>query len=167
MKKVKKEKKVQYFEGGLKNCKKDDCGCTCCDDDQVQEWTNEYFAFHERIKDHLTSHGVKITFTGDRVNFKNCSDGHNCKFIKYSLNKDIDPRPIDCKIYPFIVDWGSIDFNNKIVRLYYWDDDCPLVKMNKIPKEFKKEVENIIKRDFGFLFYGAQFKVQFLGKEKQ
>ncbi len=154
----------QYVEGKLEGCKKDSCEDTCCDDDQVEEWVNEYFAFHERIKDHLTSLGIKIKFIGDRVRFKNCSDGSKCKFLKHSLNKDLDPRPIDCKIYPFVVDWDSIDFNNKKVRLYYWDDSCPLVKNNSIPEEFKREVEMIIKRDFAVLFYGARFKVEFVDK---
>lgn len=135
---------------------------TCCDDDQVEEWVNEYFAFHERIKDHITSLGIKIRFAGDRVQFKNCFDGKRCKFLKYSLNKDIDPRPIDCKIYPFCVDWNSIDFNKKIVKLYYWDDSCPSVKNKVIPDDFRQEVETIIKRDFTVLFYGARFKVKFI-----
>jgi len=154
----------QYVEGMLEGCKKDSCEDTCCDDDEVEEWINEYFAFHERIKDYLTSLGIQINFMGDRVKFKNCSDGKRCKFLKYSLNKDVDPRPIDCKIYPFIVDWDSIDFDKKVVKLYYWDDDCPLVKNNSIPDEFKKEVETIIKRDFAVLFYGARFTVEFINE---
>lgn len=156
--------KEQYIEGGLEGCKKDFCEDTCCDDDEVEEWTNEYFAFHERIKDYLTSVGIKIEFIGDRVRFKNCSDGKHCKFLKHSLNKDIDPRPIDCKIFPFIVDWNSIDFDNKIVNLYYWDGSCPLVKNNSIPKEFRREIENIIKRDFAVLFYGARFTIKFINE---
>jgi hypothetical protein len=156
--------KKQYVEGLIKRCQKAKCACTCCDNDEVEEWLFEYFAFHERMKDHLTSIGIKIDFFGDRVRFTNCSDGKDCKFLKYSLNKDIDPRPIDCKIYPFVVDWPSIDFDNKIVRLYFWDKDCPLVKNNKISQEFKKEVENIIKRNFAVLFYNAQFKIKFSNK---
>ena len=39
--KSEKEKK-QFFEGKLKGCKKYNCGCSCCDDDQVEEWTNEF-----------------------------------------------------------------------------------------------------------------------------
>ena len=156
--------KEQFVEGKLEGCKKDSCEDTCCDDDQVEEWANEYFAFHERIKDHLASVGIKIEFIGDRIRFKNCSDGKRCKFLKHSLNKDIDPRPIDCKIYPFCVDWDSIDFDKKIVKLYYWESSCPLVKNNSIPINFRKEVENIIKRDFAVLFYGARFKVEFINE---
>lgn len=107
------DKNEQYMEGKLTGCKEADCECTCCDDDEVQEWIDEYFAFHERLKDHLKSLGIKINFTGDRVNFTNCSDGKKCKFLKYSTNKDVDLRPIDCKIFPFIVDWDSIDFDKK------------------------------------------------------
>ncbi len=154
----------QYIEGQLKGCSRDSCKETCCDDDEVQEWVNEYFAFHERIKGHLISKGIQIKFNGDRVNFKNCSDGKECKFLKYSLNKDVDSRPIDCKIYPFVVDWDSIDFDKKTVRLHYWDDSCSLVKTNSVPKEFRNEVENIIKRDFALLFYGARFSVEFVDK---
>jgi len=84
--------------------------------------------------------------------------------LKYALNKDIDPRPIDCKIYPFVVDWDTIDFDKKIVKLYYWDNTCQLVKEKKIPKEFKKEVEHIIKRDFAHLFWGTKFKIEFVNK---
>ena len=153
--------KKQYVEGELKGCKKHECPQTCCDDDQVEEWVNEYFAFHERMKEHLLSLGIKIHFVRDRVRFTNCSNGKECKFLKHSLNKDIDPRPIDCKIYPFVVDWGTIDFNNKIVKLNYWDDTCPLIKNNGITKEFKKEVETILKRDFAVLFYGARFDIKF------
>jgi hypothetical protein len=156
--------KTQYKEGLIKNCKKVKCSCSCCDDDQVQEWANEYFAFHERIKDYLISKGIKIVFKGDRVWFRNCSDGKNCKFIDISTNKDIDLRPIDCKIYPYVVDWDTIDFDNKIVNLYFWDNDCPLVRENKIPDKFQEEVKNIIKRDFYFLFYGTQFEVKFIKK---
>ena len=146
----------------MEGCKKSHCKDTCCDNDQVEEWVNEYFAFHERIKDYISSLGIKINFIRDRVRFKNCSDGKKCKFLEYSLNKDIDPRPIDCKIYPFAVDWDSIDFNRKIVKLYYWSNSCPLVKNNSIPLEFRKEVETIIKRDFAVLFYGARFTVKFV-----
>lgn len=148
----------------LIGCKKCLCENTCCDDDQVEEWINEYFAFHERIKDYLVSRGIKINFVGDRVRFLNCSDGKECKFLRYSLNKSIDPRPIDCKIYPFVVDWESIDFDKKIVKLYYWDNECPLVKTNTIPLKFRKEVETIIKRDFAVLFYGTRFRVKFIDK---
>jgi Fe-S-cluster containining protein len=158
------KKKAQYIEGLISGCERNDCQDTCCDDDQVEEWVNEYFAFHERMKDHLTSLGIKIEFAGDRVRFKHCTDGKRCKLLKYSLNKDVDPRPIDCKIFPFVVDWDSIDFDKKIVDLYYWDDSCPLVKENKIPGDFRKEVENIIKRDFAVLFYGARFAVNFKNK---
>ncbi|MFA4833804.1 MAG: hypothetical protein WC619_03070 [Patescibacteria group bacterium] len=154
----------QYIEGLIDGCKKNHCENTCCDDDQVEEWANEYFAFHERIKDHLTAAGINIKFIGDRVQFKNCTDGKLCKFLKYSLNKDIDPRPIDCKIFPFVVDWNSINFDKKIVKLYYWDESCPLIKDNSIPTKFRREVEIIIKRDFAVLFYGARFKVEFVNQ---
>jgi hypothetical protein len=79
-------------------------------------------------------------------------------------SKDVDPRPIDCKIFPFVVDWDAIDFDRKMVNLYYWDDSCPLVKNNSIPENFRKEVENIIKRDFAVLFHGARFNVVFVDK---
>ncbi len=159
---IKKDK--QFFEGKLNGCKKYKCGCSCCDDYKVEEWINEFFLFHESIKEHLIAHGIKINFAGDRIYFTNCSTGKECKLLKYSLNKDRDPRPIDCKIYPYSVDWKNINFDNKIVNLYLWDRGCPLVKNNKITKEFKKEVENIIKRDFGTLFYGTIFKVNFINK---
>ena len=155
--------KKQNFEGKLRNCKRDLCTCSCCDDDEVQEWIIEYLSFHERFKDLLIEQGISINFIGDRVFFKNCSDGHQCKFLKYSLNKDIDPRPIDCKIYPFVVDWKSIDFDKKIIKLYYWDNTCPLTK-KRIANSFKTTVENILKRDFAFLFHGAQFKIKFMDK---
>jgi len=156
--------KKQYIEGLIGKCQRSKCECTCCDDGLVEEWVDEYFAFHERIKDHLTSIGIQIDFCDDRVKFIHCSDGKACKFLKYSLNKDVDARPIDCKIYPFVVDWETIDFDNKIVKLYYWDEDCPLIKKKLISPEFKNEVENIIKRYFAVLFYGAQFKVKFSKK---
>ena len=161
---MKNSKKKQFFEGKLAGCRREKCGCTCCDDEEVEEWVNEYFLFHEETKENLLSHKIKIDFIGDRVRFKNCSTGKECKFFKYSLNKDRDPRPIDCKIYPYCVDWKNIDFNNKTVSLYLWDKECPLSRKNKIPDEFKKEVENIIKRDFSVLFYGAIFKVKFINK---
>ncbi len=162
MKKAKEDK--QLFEGKLTGCRREKCGCSCCDDGHVEEWVNEYFLFHEEIKENLVSHGIKISFDGDRVNFKNCSTGKECKFLKYSLNKDRDPRPIDCKIYPYCVDWKNIDFDNKIVRLYLWDKECPLSKKGKIPDSFKIEIEDIIKRDFAVLFYGSIFKVTFINK---
>jgi hypothetical protein len=152
----------QYVEGKIgwcKNCPKEK---SCCDDDLVEEWVNEYFIFHERMKEYLIKLGIKIEFKGDRVFFKGCSDGAQCKFLKYSLNKDIDPRPIDCKIYPFTIDWKSINFDKKIVKVYYWDRDCPLVKNNIIAESFKIEVENILKRDLSLLFYGAIFKIEFV-----
>lgn len=156
--------KRQFIEGKLRGCKKSACKQHCCDDDEVQEWVDEYFAFHDRMKDYLKSLGIKIEFRDDRVNFKNCSDGRNCKFLKYSANKDIDPRPIDCKIYPYEVDWDSIDFDNKVVSLYYWDNSCPIVKKRAIPKNFKQEVEGIIKREFAVLFHGARFSVKFVNR---
>jgi len=151
----------QFFEGELEGCRKVECPQTCCDDDEVEEWVNECFLFHEKIKNHLLSHDIKINFIGDRVRFTNCSNGTECKFLKYSLNKDTDPRPIDCKIYPFLIDWDSLDSDNKIVHLSYWDHSCPLVKNNLISDEFKKTVETIIKRDFAVLFYGSRFTVKF------
>jgi hypothetical protein len=157
-------KKEQFFEGGLAGCERYKCGCSCCDDNQVEEWVNEFFLFHERMKENLISHGIKINFKGDRVEFKKCSSGKECKFLKYSLNKDADPRPIDCKIYPYAVDWKSIDFDKKIVKVLYWDKGCPLVKNNAIPDSFNETVANIIKRDFAVLFYGANFKVSFVKK---
>lgn len=156
--------KKQYVEGNLEGCKKCACPVACCDDNQVEEWTGEYFAFHERMKDYLLSLGIKIEFVGDRVRFKGCSDGKKCKFLTYSLNKDIDPRPIDCKIYPFAVDWNSIDFDKKIVRLYYWDLGCPVLENHGIPDLFRKEVETIIKREFLVLFYGARFSIEFVNE---
>ncbi|MFA5048091.1 MAG: hypothetical protein WC516_03645 [Patescibacteria group bacterium] len=152
----------QFIEGQLNGCKQNFCEDTCCDDDRVEEWVNEYFAFHERLKDYITSLGIQIKFVNDRVRFENCSDGKRCKFLKYSLNKDIDPRPIDCKIYPFCVDWNSIDFDKKVVKLYYWDKSCPLVRNEAIPNDFKREVESIIKRDFAVLFYGTRFEAMFI-----
>lgn len=157
--------KKQLFEGKIKKCKRQNCRCSCCDDNEVEEWVIEFFAFHERMKDYLVSQGIKIEFAGDRVRFKKCSDGKNCKFLKNSLNKDIDPRPIDCKIYPFAVDWGTIDFDNKIIKVFYWDKTCPLIKNKSLSPEFKKEVENILKRDFTLLFSGAQFSIKFIDKE--
>lgn len=160
----------QFVEGEMKGCEGYSCKDSCCDytneDEGVEaeEWINEFFAFHERMKDHLISHGIEIEFIDDRVKFRNCSDGQECKLLKYSLNKDIDPRPLDCKLYPFIVDWKSIDFDKKIVHLYYTDNICPLVKNKTVPDSFKKEVENIVKRDFAVLFYGSICSVEFMNK---
>jgi len=156
--------KKQYKEGVLKGCKGAECNFCCCDDDLVEEWIVEYATFHEQMKDYLLSLGIKIEFVNDRVKYSNCSDGKECKFIKYSINKDLDLRPIDCKIYPFLVDWNTIDFDKKIVELYFWDNDCPLAKEKKISDDFKKEVENIIKRDFAKLFHGMHFKIEFMNK---
>ncbi|MFH1822772.1 MAG: hypothetical protein ABH830_03660 [Patescibacteria group bacterium] len=153
--------KNQYAEGKITGCKGIDCERACCDDGEVTEWVNEYFVFHDRLKDYLESIGVKIYFKGDRVYFENCSDGKEYKFFKYTLNNNIDPRPIDCKIYPYCVDWEDIDFNKKKVKLCIWDKNCPLVKNRNITEDFRKDVENIIKRDFSLLFYGANFSVEF------
>jgi len=156
--------KKQFKEGKIVGCLGAKCNKCCCDDDLVEEWIIEYLAFHDRMKDFLISKGINIEFINDRVKYRNCSDGKECKFIKYSTSKKIDSRPIDCKIYPFIVDWNMIDFDKKIVNLYYWDNDCPMVKNKNISVEFKKEVEEIIKNDFSFLFHGARFKVKFMDK---
>jgi len=156
--------KKQKIEGQIATCKGSACSKTCCDDDEVQDWMHEYFAFHEPIKQLIKSWGIEIKFKGDRVNFKQCSDGASCKFLKYAPDKNIDPRPIDCKIYPFFVDWDNIDFDKKIVALYYWDHDCPLVRNKTIPDSFKEEVEQIIKRDFKKIFFGAVFEIKFINK---
>lgn len=162
--------KKQFIEGKLEYCKKGSCEDSCCDNDQVEEWANEYFAFHERLKDHIESLGIEIRFIGDRARFRNCFDKKRkgCKLLLHSLNKDVDPRPIDCKIYPYVVDWKSIDFDKKAVSLFLWEfsrkKGCPLAKNNKIPEIFRKEVENIIKRDFAVLFYGARFNIKFINK---
>lgn len=50
----------QYIEGVLPECKKHLCERSCCDDGEVMEWINEYFALHERIKEHLIFKGIKI-----------------------------------------------------------------------------------------------------------
>jgi len=49
-------------------------------------------------------------------------------------------------------------------KLYLWDSGCPVVKSKKIPEKFKKEVEDIIKRDFAVLFHGARFSVKFVNR---
>ena len=152
----------QFCEGlFLKECQK--CGCkrNCCDDDCVEEWIIEFFHFHEKMKDFLISHGIKMSFDGDRVHFKDCSEGKECKFLKYAQDKTADPRPIDCKIYPYNVDWDNMDFDKKVVILYCHDTRCPMIKNEKVDKELRKEVERIIKRDFSLLFNGAQFEVEF------
>lgn len=156
-------KKQQIVEGKLRICPKENCPCSCCDDDEVQEWAIEFFAFHEKIKELLKENGIKIKFIKDRVFFKNCSDGKQCKFLKYSPNKNIDPRPIDCKIYPYAVDWETIDFDKKVVNLYFWDNECPIANKN-IPKSFQKSVKKILSRDFTRLFNGAKFTFTFNNK---
>ena len=152
----------QHMEGILEGCEGHDCLDSCCDDAQIEERTNEYLVFHKKLKDHLISHGVSIDFLNDRVRFSNCSDGKTCKFLKHSPNKGIDPRPLDCKIFPFVVDWDSVDFNKKSINLYSSDKSCPLVKNNAIPNDFKREVEVIIKRDMAVLFSNHEFKVNFM-----
>ncbi|MDO9399274.1 MAG: hypothetical protein Q7T79_01105 [bacterium] len=156
--------KKQFKEGELEGCLGAKCNSCCCDDGLVEEWIIEYMAFHDRMKDFLISHGIKIKFIDDRVKYSNCSNGKECKFLKYSLNKEIDLRPIDCKIYPFLVDWNTIDFDKKIVNLYYWGNECPMVKNKTISKEFKNKVEEIIKSNFAFLFHSASFNVVFMNK---
>jgi len=155
------KKQKQAKECNLKKCPGFRCGCTCCDDDEVEEWIVEYCVFHERMKDFLISKGIKIEFCDDRVRFKNCSDGKKCKFLKYALNKEIDPRPIDCKIYPFAVDWHTIDFEKRLVNIMYCDYDCPLIKTGEISKSFKDDVVKILRRDFSMLFYGMEFIFKF------
>ena len=156
----------QYIEGKLEGCFGHKCAISCCDrkGKEAEEWVDEFFLYHERLKDYLIAQGIKIEFIDDRVKFSNCTDGKNCKFLKFSLNKDIDPRPNDCKIYPFNVDWESIDFDKKIVRLYYMDDLCPLVKNNSIPDSFRKEVEEITKKSFSTLFNGSECSVEFINE---
>jgi Fe-S-cluster containining protein len=156
--------KGQLTEGRLASCRRAKC-LECCCDDGTEEWIVEFFAFHGRMKDHLRSLDIEIEFHNDRVRFKGCSDGESCKFLKHSLNKGIDPRPIDCKIFPFVVDWDTIDFDKRVVRLYLWDRSCPLVRKNLIDRDFRRDVEAIIKRDFSLLFYGAGFSVEFVERE--
>ncbi|MCX6761271.1 MAG: hypothetical protein NTY33_00275 [Candidatus Moranbacteria bacterium] len=154
----------QLKEGKINGCKGYRCSSCCCDDDLVEEWALEFMAFHDRMKNYWLSKGIKIEFLDDRVRFRNCSDGKECKFITYSPNKEIDSRPIDCKIYPYLVDWDTIDFDKKIVHLYFWDEDCPLVKDGLVSQKFKKEIEEIIKYNFSLLFHGAKFEVRFVNK---
>jgi len=156
--------KKQVKEGKLKGCRGYRCNCGCCNDQEVDEWINEYYAFHDQIKDAIVSRGIGMQFIGDRVFFTNCSDGKNCKFLDCSSDKSIDLRPIDCKIYPYAVDWDTIDFDKKIVKLYYWDKECPLANSNSISSEFKREVAKILDRDFTMLFFGAKFKFQFVNQ---
>jgi hypothetical protein len=152
--------KKQRIEGCLSFCKKDNCPVSCCDDVGVEEWIMEYLIFHERQKDFLKEKGIKFEFKGDRVGITNCSNGKECKFLKYATNETIDSRPIDCKIYPYHVDWKEMDFGNKKVNLYFADFDCPLTK-KKISSEFKSYVKHILQRDFSLLFYGLDFKIIF------
>lgn len=163
-----KAENSQYFEGKLRWCNREQCWCSCCDDDQVEEWISEYFLFHERMKEYIESLWIKTEFAGDVVRFSKCSTKNKeCKFLKHSLNKDIDMRPIDCKIFPYAVDWQLIDFDKKIVWLCYWDRTCPIVAKNSIPDDFKEEVKNIIKRDFAVLFYWARFDVRFTNESEE
>lgn len=154
-------KKKQIKEGKLKGCLGMKCKCTCCDDDEVEEWINEYLFFHDRIKDFIKSKGIEIEFVDDRVRFKKCSDGKHCKFLQFPLNKGLDMRPIDCKIYPFAVDWHTIDFDKKIVNILYCDNDCLFVQKKLIDDDFRKEVVDILRRDFTLLFYGVDFEFRF------
>jgi hypothetical protein len=150
-------------EGAFAACKRNKCRHSCCDRKGVEEWVVEYFAFHERVKDFLKSLGIEILFRNDRVVFRNCGDGKGCKFLRCGLNDDVDLRPIDCKIYPFFVEWNTIDFDKKVVRLLY-DRDCPVASKGRLPEDFKKRVRDVIRRDFSLLFYGADFRVVFTNK---
>jgi hypothetical protein len=155
---------VRKMEGKLPGCKKTKCNYCCCDNDRVDEWIIEYAAFHEKIKKQLLKKGIKLSFYNDRIRISNCSDGKNCKFLTEPFNKTMDLRPIDCKIYPYAVDWNTIDFDKKIVNLYYWDYNCPMVTLRKISPKFKEEVKRIIQRDFSFLFHKMKFDIIFHDK---
>lgn len=157
-------KRKSVKEGLIKACGGCQCGCSCCDYKEVEEWIIEYCAFHDRVKDYLKEKGVKLKFVSDVVRFYNCSDGKNCKLVKYATNKQIDLRPIDCKIYPYAVDWHTIDFDKRTIKICWWDNDCPLVKNKQTPADFKEEVMRILRRDFSLLFYGMDFSFEFVDK---
>lgn len=160
---------LQYMEGKLEGCLGKNCKSSCCDDKRVEEWIPEYSFFHASIKDYLISKGINMRFHGKRrdlVRFTNCSDpiDRSCKFLKYATNRDVDPRPIDCKIYPYAVDWKTIDFKKGIVKVYLWDRGCPLVKVNAIPESFRNQVNMILGRDFGRIFHGMKFEFKYVNK---
>jgi len=152
----------QFLEEDLEKCKKMNCNANCCHNiSPIKEWIVEYFMFHDKIKNELISDGVKINFKEEKVFFENCSLGKmKCSFLKHSP-EGVDLRPIECKIYPYRVDWHSVDFDNKVVILFCIDENCPLVKDKTENEKYKKEIERIIKRDFALLFNGAQFGVAF------
>jgi hypothetical protein len=151
----------QFLEEDLKKCKETKCDAKCCYNiSPVKEWVAEYFMFHDKIRDKLVSDGVKIDFREGRFFFERCFNKGKCSFLKHSP-EGVDLRPIECKIYPYRVDWHSVDFDNKIVILFCIDGNCPLVKDKAENERYKKEVERIIKRDFALLFNGAQFEVAF------
>jgi hypothetical protein len=41
---------------------------------------------------------------------------------------------------------------------------CPLIKTGKINEKFKNRVEEILKRDFGYIFHGMEFTIKFIDK---
>ena len=151
----------QFLEEDLKKCKETKCDAKCCDNiSPVREWVAEYFIFHDKIRDKLVSNGVKIDFKEGKFFFERCFNKGECSFLKYSP-RGVDLRPIECKIYPYRVNWRGVDFNKKIVILFCINESCPLVKNKKEDKEYRKEIEKIIKRNFALFFNGAQFEVQF------
>ena len=152
----------QFCEGCFSGCRKHGCYIeNCCKYNLNQGCVNEYFLFQEKMKDILILHGVDISFENGMVFYRNCVDGNDCKFLKYAPDKNVDPRPFDCKIYPYTFDWSSVDFNEKIVFVYCGDNHCPIVIDKKEDEEFRKEVKEIVKRNFALLFNGAKFRVQF------
>ena len=154
--------KEQFLEKDLERCKKMNCNAECCHNiSPVREWIVEYFTFHDKIRDKLISSGVKINFKEDKVFFENCSPGkRECSFLKHSP-ENVDLRPLECKIYPYRMDWHNVDFDKKSVILFCVDGNCPLVRENKKDEEYRREIEKIIKRDFAKLFNGVEFEVQF------
>jgi hypothetical protein len=172
---------LQYMEGGLDGCLGNGCKVSCCDDKRVEEWVPEFSTFHRVFKDYLRSLGVNITFgvqievpgsrnnsvRQDLVQFTNCSEDGKCKFLRYAPNRDIDPRPIDCKIYPYAVDWKTIDWDRNVFKVHLWDNGCPVVESDSgIPQSFRDKVTYILKRDFKTLF-GADFSFEYVNEVLQ
>lgn len=158
----------QYVEGLLRGCARSACSTSCCDNHRVEAWTPEWYAFHALQRNHFESYGVRFSqardgrHRSDVIRFRNCSEDGRCKLILYAPDRDVDPRPIDCKIYPYAIDWESIDLRRNEVYVGFWDKTCPMIAQG-IPPSFRNQVTKILRRDLARLFNNTVFDMKFTG----
>ncbi len=133
------------MDGRLESCLGSFCPVSCCSRGYAEPIDDFFNSYLGQNLDELWNLGIFFEFRDGKVWFKNCSDGEECKVLKY-LGDGGDVRSIVCKIFPYVHNW-----------LQYGDDKFPAVFLkpcpatmpgHTVPKKFTTEVLRLVSEHY-------------------